>query len=95
MPPTVCISVLLVISVYVVYFYGPTLRKRSPFAQQLSDARAEGALNSRRPSTANIGSRNASRRNSLIGGSRAASRRNSLVGGSRAASRRNSLNRRE
>ncbi|PLB48144.1 MFS general substrate transporter [Aspergillus steynii IBT 23096] len=88
-----CISVVLVVSVYVIYWYGPTLRKRSPFAQQLSNARAEGALNSRRPSTANIGSRNVSRRNSLVGGSRAASRRNSLVGGSRAASRRNSLTR--
>ncbi|KAK1148584.1 hypothetical protein N8T08_009592 [Aspergillus melleus] len=88
-----CISVILVISVYVIYWYGPTLRKRSPFAQQLSNARAEGAANSRRPSTANLGSRAASRRNSLVGGSRAASRRNSLVGGSRAASRRNSVTR--
>lgn len=37
----VCISFLLVIAVYVIYWYGPTLRKRSPFAQQLSDAKAE------------------------------------------------------
>ncbi|KAL4780801.1 major facilitator superfamily domain-containing protein [Aspergillus varians] len=36
-----CISFLLVIAVYVIYWYGPTLRKRSPFAQQLSDAKAE------------------------------------------------------
>ncbi|BCR88276.1 putative MFS multidrug transporter [Aspergillus chevalieri] len=36
-----CISFVLVLAVYVVYWYGPTLRKRSPFAQQLSDARAE------------------------------------------------------
>ncbi|PYH88245.1 MFS general substrate transporter [Aspergillus ellipticus CBS 707.79] len=36
-----CISVLLVATVYVIYFYGPTLRNRSPFAQQLLDARAE------------------------------------------------------
>ncbi|KAL2820407.1 major facilitator superfamily domain-containing protein [Aspergillus granulosus] len=36
-----CISFVLVIAVYVIYWYGPTLRKRSPFAQQLSDARAE------------------------------------------------------
>lgn len=33
---TVCISVPLVASIYVIYFYGPSLRKRSPFAQQLS-----------------------------------------------------------
>ncbi|KAA8647991.1 hypothetical protein EYZ11_004208 [Aspergillus tanneri] len=31
-----CISVILVASVYLIYWYGPTLRKRSPFAQQLS-----------------------------------------------------------
>jgi MFS family permease len=37
----VCISFILVIAVYAIYWYGPTLRKRSPFAQQLSDARAE------------------------------------------------------
>ncbi|KAI9373855.1 major facilitator superfamily domain-containing protein [Aspergillus egyptiacus] len=36
-----CISFVLVIAVYAIYWYGPTLRKRSPFAQQLSDARAE------------------------------------------------------
>ncbi|KAL4918245.1 major facilitator superfamily domain-containing protein [Aspergillus aurantiobrunneus] len=36
-----CISFLLVIAVYVIYWYGPALRKRSPFAQQLSDAKAE------------------------------------------------------
>ncbi len=28
-------------AVYVIYWKGPQLRKRSPFAQQLSDARAE------------------------------------------------------
>lgn len=37
----VAISVVLVITVYVIYWYGPTLRKRSPFAQQLIDARVE------------------------------------------------------
>ncbi|KAI9926219.1 hypothetical protein AWENTII_002123 [Aspergillus wentii] len=68
-----CISVLLVISVYVIYWYGPTLRKRSPFAQQLSDARAEGNVHSRRASTAFTASRAASRANS-----RANSRKNSL-----------------
>ncbi|KAL8918557.1 MAG: hypothetical protein Q9208_007269 [Pyrenodesmia sp. 3 TL-2023] len=35
------ISVVLVIAVYVIYYYGPTLRKRSPFAQQLHAAREE------------------------------------------------------
>ena len=36
-----CISFVLVIAVYVIYWKGPVLRKRSPFAQKLSDARAE------------------------------------------------------
>ncbi|KKK23956.1 MFS multidrug transporter [Aspergillus rambellii] len=48
----VCISFILVVAVYAIYWYGPTLRKRSPFAQQLSDARVElqshGALHSGR-----------------------------------------------
>lgn len=35
------ISFALVAAVYVIYWYGPTLRKRSTFAQQLSDARQE------------------------------------------------------
>jgi hypothetical protein len=33
-----CIATVLVIAVYVIYWYGPTLRKRSPFAQQLAQA---------------------------------------------------------
>lgn len=36
-----CIAFVLVIAVYVVYWKGPVLRKRSPFAQRLADARAE------------------------------------------------------
>lgn len=32
---------ILVATVYVVYFYGPTLRKRSPFAQKLLHERAD------------------------------------------------------
>jgi MFS family permease len=36
-----CIAFLLVIAVYVIYWKGPALRKRSPFAQQLSEAREE------------------------------------------------------
>ncbi|CAD6499395.1 BgTH12-03511 [Blumeria graminis f. sp. triticale] len=36
-----CISFLLVLAVYIIYWKGPQLRHRSPFAQQLSDARFE------------------------------------------------------
>lgn len=57
----VCISVPLVASVYVIYWYGPTLRKRSPFAQQLSD---EKQAQNRRASA--MGSRNVSRRPSAV-----------------------------
>ncbi|EAA58661.1 hypothetical protein AN6277.2 [Aspergillus nidulans FGSC A4] len=56
-----CISFLLVIAVYAIYWYGPTLRKRSPFAQQLSDAKAElqshGAIHTGRLSRVPTGSR--------------------------------------
>ena len=33
-----CIAFVLVIAVYAIYWYGPTLRKRSPFAQHLASA---------------------------------------------------------
>ena len=36
-----CIACVLVIAVYVIYWKGPVLRKRSPFAQQLAGARQE------------------------------------------------------
>ena len=36
-----CIATVLVLAVYVIYWYGPTLRARSPFAQQLASARKE------------------------------------------------------
>lgn len=36
-----CISVILVIAVYVIYWKGPVLRKRSPFAQSLQHGEAE------------------------------------------------------
>lgn len=36
-----CISFILVIAVYVIYWKGPVLRKRSPFAQQLHAAKTE------------------------------------------------------
>jgi hypothetical protein len=42
-----CISFVLVIAVYVIYWKGPALRKRSPFAQALAD---EGAKEGHRPS---------------------------------------------
>jgi len=35
-----CIATVLVIAVYVIYWYGPTLRKRSPFAESLAEARS-------------------------------------------------------
>ncbi|KAK3111240.1 hypothetical protein LTR53_013716 [Teratosphaeriaceae sp. CCFEE 6253] len=37
-----CIAFVLVMAVYAIYFYGPTLRARSPFAQQLQGARMGG-----------------------------------------------------
>ncbi|KAF2430071.1 synaptic vesicle transporter [Tothia fuscella] len=74
-----CIALVLVIAVYVIYWKGPVLRKRSPFAQELKGAKEEsggrrvsmvpGAMsNSRRASYA----ASTSRRGGLAG-SRAAS----------------------
>lgn len=63
-----CIAFVLVIAVYVIYFKGPVLRKRSPFAQQLSEARQESGgraasrIDSRQASQAT--SNRASRQNS-------------------------------
>lgn len=45
-----CISTVLVIAVYVIYWKGPVLRKRSPFAQQLAGARTDNQGSGRRPS---------------------------------------------
>ena len=53
----VCISFVLVIAVYVIYWKGPVLRKRSPFAQQLSDAREKEKGGERRVSRIPTGSR--------------------------------------
>jgi MFS family permease len=36
-----CIAACLVAAVYVIYWKGPALRKRSPFAQRLADARSD------------------------------------------------------
>ncbi|TVY13300.1 putative efflux pump kojT [Lachnellula arida] len=50
-----CISFVLVTAVYVIYWKGPVLRHRSPFAQQLEAARNEHA--ERRDSRVPMGSR--------------------------------------
>lgn len=36
-----CIATVLVLAVYVIYWKGPVLRKRSPFAQQLAQAKTQ------------------------------------------------------
>lgn len=66
------ISVILVIAVYVIYYSGPTLRARSPFAQQLQQGAKESG--GRRASVMTVpgygsqpGSRGGSRSNSRIG----------------------------
>ena len=41
-----CIATVLVGAVYVIYWQGPVLRKRSPFAQQLAAARDDGGRRS-------------------------------------------------
>lgn len=82
-----CIATLLVVSVYVIYWKGPVLRKRSKFAQQLNSAREENGgrrvsmvPGSRSNSFIRPGSQHASRANSLVMRSQHASRANSLVG---------------
>lgn len=45
-----CISFVLVVAVYIIYWKGPVLRKRSPFAQRLADARQEQPNTGRRTS---------------------------------------------
>ncbi|KAJ5133298.1 hypothetical protein N7448_001672 [Penicillium atrosanguineum] len=92
-----CISLVLVIAVYVIYWKGPSLRKRSPFAQQLSEARHDAHIASRRGSKVPMASRANSYARSAQDlrmrqamGSRPGSRVNSRVN-SRANSRRNSL----
>jgi hypothetical protein len=75
------ISLLLVVSVYVIYWKGPVLRKRSPFAQQLSAARQD--TGGRRVSS--LPGVYGSRANSLAGqgGPVSQSRRGSVLRGSR------------
>ncbi|CAG8897071.1 unnamed protein product [Penicillium egyptiacum] len=93
-----CISIPLVIAVYIIYWKGPALRKRSPFAQQLEDARHQMQVQSRRGSKIPPASRASSYARSQQDlrirptlGSRGNSRVNSQVN-SRANSRRNSIN---
>ncbi|EQL03896.1 hypothetical protein OCS_00389 [Ophiocordyceps sinensis CO18] len=45
-----CISFVLVIAVYVIYWKGPQLRKQSPFAQRLANAREGQAADGRQGS---------------------------------------------
>ena len=45
-----CISFVLVVAVYVIYWKGPELRKRSPFAQKLAGARQDQGTEGRRGS---------------------------------------------
>ncbi|KAL2007633.1 hypothetical protein VTN00DRAFT_7615 [Thermoascus crustaceus] len=92
-----CIAFVLVIAVYVIYWYGPTLRKRSPFAQQLSDARTQISTQGHQLSKVPTGSRANSFARSQqnlrvhqVMGSRQGSAANSRVN-SRANSRRNSV----
>jgi len=57
-----CISFVLVIAVYAIYWKGPVLRKRSPFAQALAD---EGKEEGHRPSAMRGESAYNSRQNSI------------------------------
>ncbi|MCJ1452616.1 hypothetical protein MMC28_002959 [Mycoblastus sanguinarius] len=80
-----CIAFVLVLAVYVIYWKGPALRERSPFAQQLESARKEtgGRRVSFIPGAgygSNPGSRNASRMGSRKA-SYAGSRNNSHAQG--------------
>ncbi|KAJ5599092.1 hypothetical protein N7450_000159 [Penicillium hetheringtonii] len=95
-----CISVPLVVAVYIIYWKGPVLRKRSPFAQRLSEARHDLDMNiqSRRaskvPEASRANSYARSQQDLRIRGSRPGSRVNSRANSrvnSRANSRRNSL----
>ncbi|KAG8527211.1 uncharacterized protein KY384_008641 [Bacidia gigantensis] len=70
-----CISIVLVAAVYVIYWYGPVLRKRSPFAQQLAKASQENNGRSMSVKPTNYGSTSASRSASV------ARARSSIAGG--------------
>ncbi|KAI4659305.1 uncharacterized protein J4E78_005732 [Alternaria triticimaculans] len=87
------ISLPLVVSVYVIYWKGPELRKRSPFAQQLSAARDE--TGGRRVSS--LPGMYGSRANSFAqqGGSMPNSRRGSVVRGVPGGENRYAMHRRQ
>ncbi|KAM4066185.1 major facilitator superfamily protein [Hirsutella rhossiliensis] len=61
-----CISFVLVIAVYVIYWKGPTLRKRSPFAQRLANAREEQVTDGRQGSVSYDPDRRASSASATI-----------------------------
>jgi len=94
-----CISAVLVIAVYVIYFKGPVLRKRSPFAQQLAGKRDEHE--GRRASYVGTGTATpsrpgASRRSSYAASQYAATRsRDASRNPSRNPSRRNSFSKKQ
>jgi hypothetical protein len=74
-----CISFVLVAAVYVIYWKGPVLRKRSPFAQQLSAAREEVGTGRRVSAVPGL---YGSRHNSIANGTPVpGSRRGSVVRG--------------
>ncbi|KAF2015636.1 MFS general substrate transporter [Aaosphaeria arxii CBS 175.79] len=83
-----CIAAILVAAVYVIYWKGPVLRKRSPFAQQLAGAREEtggrrvsalpGLYGSRHNSIANGASVPGSRRGSVVRGQSFQGRQSSM-----------------
>jgi len=65
-----CISSLLVIAVYIIYWKGPVLRARSPFAQQLKGGREEnegGRRMSYIPNAEAVGRRRSSKYKSSLG----------------------------
>ena len=65
-----CIATLLIVAVYVIYWKGPTLRKRSPFAQQLADARYENTGGRRASYLPNSRNGSLAARRASMGGSR-------------------------
>ena len=81
-----CIASLLVVAVYVIYWKGPVLRKRSPFAQQLADSKNDPSGRNLSDAGGRPHSALASRRSSYAAARYAAtrshnsSRRNSFIG---------------
>ena len=89
-----CISLLLVLAVYVIYWKGPVLRKRSPFAQQLADHQSEHDTLGRRLSKIPSNARPKNNRTNSYARSQQSYRVRQATGsrmGSAANSRRNSM----